>query len=141
MKGARSRDTAAASQVDGSHVYWTNWNLGSIGTGTIGRADLNGSSVDQSFITGASDPQGVAVDGSHVYWTNGSGKGFSVGRSNLDGTSVDQTFISLASPAEGIAVDSFPHPTTTTVECKPGNPQLSARKGDVHRDRHRQQRA
>ena len=31
-------------------------------TGTIGRADLDGSDADQSFITGATDPNGVAVD-------------------------------------------------------------------------------
>ena len=28
------------------------------------------SGVDQSFITGANDPDGVAVDGQHVYWSN-----------------------------------------------------------------------
>jgi hypothetical protein len=34
--------------VDGQHVYWAN-NLAN----TIGRANLNGSGADQSFITGA----------------------------------------------------------------------------------------
>src|SRR5262249_2386073 len=42
------------------HVYWANNNFG--GT-TIARADLDGSNVNQSFITGADGPQGVAVDG------------------------------------------------------------------------------
>ena len=36
--------------VDGQHIYWTN------ADGTIGRANLDGSGVNQSFITGASDP-------------------------------------------------------------------------------------
>ena len=40
-------------------------------TDTIGRANLDGTGADQSFITGASTPLGVAVDGAHVYWANG----------------------------------------------------------------------
>jgi hypothetical protein len=43
--------------VDGAHVYWSNYVAG-----TIGRANRNGTGVDQSFISGASVPQGVAVD-------------------------------------------------------------------------------
>ncbi len=37
--------------VDGAHVYWTNH-----GTDTIGRANLDGSGANQSFITGAGQP-------------------------------------------------------------------------------------
>ena len=45
------------------HIYWTNY-----GTDTIGRADLDGSNVNQSFITpGAFQPGGVAVDAEHIY--------------------------------------------------------------------------
>ena len=43
--------------VNAGHVYWTN-----AGTNTIGRASLDGTGADQSFITGASGPRGVAVD-------------------------------------------------------------------------------
>jgi hypothetical protein len=39
------------------HIYWTNPR-----SFTIGRADLDGSNPNQSFITGASGPIGVAVD-------------------------------------------------------------------------------
>jgi Cep192 domain 4 len=39
------------------HIYWAN-----SGANTIGRADLDGSNPNQSFITGASFPIGVAVD-------------------------------------------------------------------------------
>src|SRR3954447_14063359 len=46
---------ALAARAD-AFVYWTNFN------GTIGRANLDGTGVDQSFITGASRPTGVAVD-------------------------------------------------------------------------------
>jgi virginiamycin B lyase len=40
------------------HIYWPNGNV----NGTIGRADLDGQNVNQSFITGAVTPEGVAVD-------------------------------------------------------------------------------
>jgi hypothetical protein len=42
--------------VDAEHVYWTNFN-----DGTIGRVDLDGSNPN-IFISGASGPAGVAVD-------------------------------------------------------------------------------
>jgi hypothetical protein len=44
--------------VDAEHIYWSNDSP----TNTIGRADLDGSNPNQSFITGASTPIGVAVD-------------------------------------------------------------------------------
>ena len=83
--------------VNAGHVYWTN-----AGTNTIGRASLDGTGADQSFITGASFPRGVAVDADHVYWTNGN----DIGRANLDGTGVDQSFITGASTPYGVAVDA-----------------------------------
>ena len=54
--------------VDGGHLYWANITLEAGKTGTtIGRANIDGSGVDQSFIGGASEPYGVAVDGQHVF--------------------------------------------------------------------------
>ena len=47
----RRLHTADGVAVDAGHVYWTN-----LGTGTIGRADLDGQNANQSFITGASAP-------------------------------------------------------------------------------------
>ena len=47
------------------HVYWGNGN-----SSTIGRANLDGTGANQSFISGATLPEGVAVDAGHVYWTN-----------------------------------------------------------------------
>jgi virginiamycin B lyase len=52
--------------VDATHIYWANSTgfvrvNGSV-VSTIGRAKLDGTAVDQSFIrTGAGIPQGVAV--------------------------------------------------------------------------------
>ena len=38
--------------------------------GTIGRASLHATGVDQSFITGGGSPDAVSVDAGHVYWAN-----------------------------------------------------------------------
>src|SRR5882724_12762668 len=54
--------TGAAVAV--RHIYWAS------DPGTISRADLDGSNVNQSFITGVSTPFGVAVDAEHIYWTD-----------------------------------------------------------------------
>src|SRR5215216_2478900 len=54
------------------HVYWAN----------NGRVDVDGQNANQSFISGASFPAGVAVDSGHVYWTNDTG---TIGRADLDG--------------------------------------------------------
>jgi streptogramin lyase len=83
------------------HIYWANYN-----TDAIGRADLDGQNVNQSFITGAFRPTDVAVDSSHIYWTNyGLGGGTTIGRADLDGSNVNQTFITGASGPFGIVVD------------------------------------
>ena len=71
--------------------------------GTIGRANLDGSAVNQSFVAGGSRTAGVAVDGSHLYWANYAGH--SIGRSNLDGTDPEQSFITGANFPIGVAVD------------------------------------
>ena len=84
--------------VDGAHVYWT-----SPDTDTIGRANVDGTGVNQSFIAGASDPRGVAVVGAHVYWANFDTE--TIGRANLDGTGVNQSFIAGASDPTAVAVD------------------------------------
>lgn len=85
-------------QSDAGHVYWPNFY-----SGTIGRANLDGTGVDQSFISGASFPTGVAVDAGHVYWSNPLSD--TIGRANLDGTGVDPSFITGASSPNGLAVD------------------------------------
>ncbi len=84
-----------------AYVYWANQN-----ETTIGRVNNDGTGFDDSFITGADHPSGVAVDGQHVYWTNTAGN--SIGRANLDGTGAVQNFITIPTPASGpsgIAVD------------------------------------
>src|SRR5580765_588590 len=81
-------------------IYW-----GNAGTYTIGRANLNGQNVNNSFITGASYPEWVAVDSRYIYWTNAGTS--TIGRADLDGQNVNQNFIATAPVgALGLAVDS-----------------------------------
>ena len=79
------------------YIYWVNAD-----TGSIGRANLDGTDVNQNFITQVGADGGVAVDpgrydwdlnlvptDTHIYWTTGYG----IGRANLDGTDVNVNFI------------------------------------------------
>jgi virginiamycin B lyase len=80
-----------------AYVYWAN-----AGSDSIGRANLDGSGADQSFITGATgNPVGVAVGGGHIYWTGND----TIGRANLDGSGVKNDFITVGGEPWGIAVD------------------------------------
>ena len=84
----------------GAYVYWANYTSGA----TIGRANLNGTGANQSFISGASQPEGVAVDAAHIYWANAGTN--TIGRASLDGGEVNQSFITGANRPEGVAVDA-----------------------------------
>ena len=74
-------------------------------SGAIGRAALNGTSVQTSFIATGATPYGFTVDSTRVYWANGYG-GTSIGRANLDGTAVNQALVSGADTPYGLAVNS-----------------------------------
>jgi hypothetical protein len=62
---------------------------------TISRANLDGTGVNENFITGTSNAWCCATDGKHIYWGNGGPAltGTSVGRANLNGTGVNEQFI------------------------------------------------
>ena len=81
-------------------LYWANHD-----DGAVGRANLDGTNVDNKFITGAKQTCGVAVDATHVYWGDEEVGG--VGRANLDGTGVTPDFITSSAPRStcGVAVD------------------------------------
>ncbi len=100
--------------VDDAHLYWDNQLVpdptapNAPGT-TIGRANLDGTGVDQSFIGGANRPCGVAVDSQHVYWgsiNSGMRGDGTIGRADLDGSNPDQSFVTGASRPVGVAVDA-----------------------------------
>ena len=104
--------------VDGAHVYWANTAAAS----TIGRANLDGTGVDQSFITGANSPGGVAAAG-HVYWAN-SGNG-TIGRATLSGRGADQSFVTGADEPLGLAVRLTAPPPPTGVSASGGTAQAT----------------
>ena len=97
--------------VDEDYVYWTNpgppageetsFNAegGPLeGGGTIGRARIDGSGpepLQPEFITGATNPQGIAVNETHIYWANaGTSAGTrAIGRATIAGGEVKQSFI------------------------------------------------
>jgi virginiamycin B lyase len=84
-------------------IYWSNF-----GDTTIGRANLDGTGVDKTFIDPNGSPTGLAVDEAHVYWASPFGGADlidSIGRANLDGTGVDHNFIAGANLPTAVAVD------------------------------------
>jgi uncharacterized protein YjbI with pentapeptide repeats len=93
--------------VDGQHIYWSNpyFALAGRGDNTIGRANLDGSGVDKSFITvpNSAVVLGLAVDYQHIYWANSSAG--TIGRATLDGSNVNPNFITGANNSWGVAVD------------------------------------
>jgi hypothetical protein len=90
--------------VDSEYVYWTNTGcsdeFGALEeTGTIGRAKIDGTpaSIEPEFITGASNPQGIAVNATHIYWANaGRSAGVrAIARATIVGGEVDQEFVKV----------------------------------------------
>jgi hypothetical protein len=103
---------ASLLAVDGEHIYWASLtvNPDNSANQTIGRANLDGSAPNASFVTAPAGVNGVAVDAGHVYWTANrtdfnlvtSGR---IGRANLDGSSPNESFITLVGTAYGVAAD------------------------------------
>jgi virginiamycin B lyase len=83
-------------EVDGQHLYWA-------GESPIGRANLDGSNADLSFITPFLGPDEIAVDREHIYWADPVGAG--IARANLDGSGVNDSFIPGVDATQGLAVD------------------------------------
>jgi virginiamycin B lyase len=82
-----------------AYVYW-----GDYQAGTIGRANDDGTGVDNSFIDTGGKPNAVAVDQAHIYWANESGG--TIGRANINGTEVEPNFIKGIQEPEAVAVNS-----------------------------------
>ncbi len=83
----------------GAYLYWGNL----AEPASIGRASLDGTGVNDSFLPGNKYVAGVAVDSRHVYWANNLGG--TIGRANLDGTGVNQSFIPGTPVVADVAVD------------------------------------
>jgi len=89
----------AASPAAASHIYWTN-----SGNNTIGRANIDGSGVNQSFFGVPERPTQMAIDAGHLYWCTSTG----VARATIEGSGVEPSF--LPEPpggggCAGVAVD------------------------------------
>ena len=110
--GSPARSSPApgnSSPADGGYLYWTNraW---------IGRANLDGTGVNQKFITGAAGlgPKAagagmMAVSGGYLYWANTGSPDApdgsdTIGRARLDGTGVSLRFVTRASLPIGVTV-------------------------------------
>ena len=81
-----------------AYVYWTDSN-----GAAIGRAGLDGSGADPSFISTLGFPEAIAVDPEHIYWTNATE---AVGRAGIDGVRIDHEFIEGTGTVSGVAVGS-----------------------------------
>jgi hypothetical protein len=92
---------AAGAAPASGQIYWANQ-----ADGTIGRSAHDGTSVNQSVVSGAGRPRGVAIDATHVYWVSDDGAG-RIGRATLDGTGVNHSFLPLTGAPFGIALDNL----------------------------------
>ena len=92
----RGADGPADVVVSGDYIYWSNvTGCAESGScpGTIARAKLNGTDVDEHFIT-ATTPYGLTVAGGYIYWANSGSN--SIGRATVAGADVNQDFITGA---------------------------------------------
>jgi len=81
-----------------AYLYWANY----IGD-TIARANIDGTGVNESFVTNVPDGGGMAADAAHLYWAyryHGQ-----IGRVGIDGTGASAGFIFSGTDAGGVAVD------------------------------------
>ena len=81
--------------VDQSHVYW-----GNSATDSLGRAGLDGSEANASFVTGLEGPCDVAVGSGRVYWMEKVG----IGRANLDGSQAEREFVPMPASHVGCGI-------------------------------------
>lgn len=84
--------------ANATHVYWSD-----NGTGSISRAKLDGTGVQNGLITGLAGPASIAISSTYVYWVDYEAN--TIGRANLDGSGVDRRFIIGADSPNGIAID------------------------------------
>jgi hypothetical protein len=101
---------------DGTHVYWDDQGHG------IGRANVDGSGVDHSFIPFTSDTAGgVAVAPPFIFWSIfGANR---IGRANLDGSAADNSFLTNVGPTPFLPAASPSNALTL------GEPRLNKKKG------------
>jgi streptogramin lyase len=70
----------------------------------IGRANNDGSRVNDNFIATGQLPFALAVDASYIYWANQTSD--TIGRANIDGTGANNSFITGVNDPSGVAVNA-----------------------------------
>src|SRR6185503_14013942 len=91
--------------IAGEYVFWSA--NGEEGSRRIGRAKINGTSVNRYFLEGFYGINGIAADSSYLYWIDSENpdrdpeynpaeeedSGYVIGRATLEGAGVDRSFI------------------------------------------------
>jgi hypothetical protein len=87
--------------TDSQHIYWGGFEK------SIGRAGLDGSDPEPSFITGLDRPCGIAVEGSSIYWATNDSLTAAIQATELEGAHAVRTVVGVprGDPC-GVAVDS-----------------------------------
>ena len=127
LDGAAANPTLSASDgrvrglaVDSSYIYWADMDAD-----TIGRANLNGSGVNESFIGGAYDPLGVAVDARPTATSTGRTLNGTIGRANLNGTRTPAELHHRRRPRRG-SQSTTPTSTGPAMPAPSGGPTSTA---------------
>jgi hypothetical protein len=95
----------ATSVTFSGSVYWTGK-----ATNAIGRANLDGSDPDPTFIqnTLSGVPTGIAAGGGEIFWTEQSAPDAwrgRIGEAALDGTELNESLVAFADAGVGVATD------------------------------------
>jgi hypothetical protein len=85
--------------LDGAHIFIAD----SFATGTVYRANIDGSGLAPILFGVGGDLFGVAAVGGHVYWSNDAAG--AIGRANLDGSEPEPNFITGLEGPETLAAD------------------------------------
>jgi virginiamycin B lyase len=100
IAGATELPTASITPEAPAHLYWTN-----NGTNAIGKSNINGTGINQSFITEDTEgPAAIAVSGPYIYRANINKD--AIIRETREGTERDESFITGAENPVSIAVNS-----------------------------------
>jgi len=89
---------AAHGQAEPPYLFWDN-----IASHMLGRATIDGATVDQSIVSGVRqiDVIGVAADAEHLYW----GDGVSLMRSDLGGNGAEE-IVKMSNAVNRLTVDN-----------------------------------
>ena len=89
----------AQGELSSGYIVWPN-----PASNSIGRANLDGTGVNNSFITGLSNPYSPILAGGYIYWLNRGTN--SIGRALWNGTGVNTNFITGCVLPENMVVDA-----------------------------------